>query len=153
MSNVLGTITPFAEIAEAAHDAGAVVLADGAQSVPHLPTDVAALGCDFLAFSAHKMLGPTGIGVLWGRRELLEAMPPFLGGGGMIRDVRHDGFSPNVLPWKFEAGTPPDRRGGGLRTRRSTTSTAIGPRRHPRATRRRSPPTPSTRWPSASATT
>jgi cysteine desulfurase/selenocysteine lyase len=107
MSNVLGTITPFARIAEAAHRAGAVVLADGAQSVPHIPTDVGALGCDFLAFSAHKMLGPTGIGVLWGRRELLEAMPPFLGGGGMIRDVRHDGFTANVLPWKFEAGTPP----------------------------------------------
>ena len=107
MSNVLGTITPFAEIAAAAHAAGAVVLADAAQSVPHLPTDVNSLGCDFLAFSAHKMLGPTGIGVLWGRGELLEAMPPFLGGGGMIRDVRHDGFTTNVLPWKFEAGTPP----------------------------------------------
>jgi cysteine desulfurase / selenocysteine lyase len=114
MSNVLGTITPFDEIAKAAHDAGAVVIADGAQSVPHLRTDVAALGCDFLAFSAHKMLGPTGIGVLWGRRELLEAMPPFMGGGGMIRDVRHDGFSPNVLPWKFEAGTPPIAEAVGL---------------------------------------
>jgi cysteine desulfurase/selenocysteine lyase len=107
MSNVLGTITPFARIAEAAHSAGALVLADGAQSVPHLPTDVGRLGCDFLAFSAHKMLGPTGIGVLWARRELLEEMPPFLGGGGMIRDVRQDGFTSNVLPWKFEAGTPP----------------------------------------------
>jgi cysteine desulfurase/selenocysteine lyase len=107
MSNVIGTITPFAQIARAAHAAGAVVVADGAQSVPHLRTDVGSLGCDFIAFSAHKMLGPTGIGVLWGRRELLEAMPPFMGGGGMIRDVRHDGFSPNELPWKFEAGTPP----------------------------------------------
>jgi len=107
MSNVLGTITPFARIAEAAHRAGALVLADGAQSVPHVPTDVVGLGCDFLAFSAHKMLGPTGIGVLWSRRELLEEMPPFLGGGGMIRDVRRDGFTANVLPWKFEAGTPP----------------------------------------------
>ena len=107
MSNVLGTITPFSRIAEAAHRVGALVLADGAQSVPHLPTDVTQLGCDFLAFSAHKMLGPTGIGVLWGRRELLEGMPPFLGGGGMIRDVRHEGFTANVLPWKFEAGTPP----------------------------------------------
>ena len=114
MSNVLGTVTPFDEIAKAAHDAGAVVIADGAQAVPHLRTDVAALGCDFLAFSAHKMLGPTGIGVLWARRELLEAMPPFLGGGGMIRDVRHDGFSPNVLPWKFEAGTPPIAEAVGL---------------------------------------
>jgi cysteine desulfurase/selenocysteine lyase len=114
MSNVLGTVTPFARIAEAAHAAGAVVVADGAQSVPHLATDVGALGCDFLAFSAHKMLGPTGIGVLWGRAELLEAMPPFLGGGGMIRDVRRDGFSPNVLPWKFEAGTPPIAEAVGL---------------------------------------
>jgi len=114
MSNVLGTITPFARIAEAAHQAGAVVVADAAQSVPHLSTDVRSLGCDFLAFSAHKMLGPTGIGVLWGRAELLEAMPPFLGGGGMIRDVRRDGFSPNVLPWKFEAGTPPIAEAVGL---------------------------------------
>jgi len=114
MSNVLGTITPFARIAEAAHQAGAVVVADAAQSVPHLSTDVTSLGCDFLAFSAHKMLGPTGIGVLWGRAELLEAMPPFLGGGGMIRDVRRDGFSPNVLPWKFEAGTPPIAEAVGL---------------------------------------
>ena len=114
MSNVLGTITPFARIARAAHEAGAVVVADAAQSVPHLPTDVAALECDFLAFSAHKMLGPTGIGVLWGRTELLDAMPPFLGGGGMIRDVRHDGFTANVLPWKFEAGTPPIAEAVGL---------------------------------------
>ena len=107
MSNVLGTIPPFAHIAEAAHRAGALVLADGAQSVPHLATDVRSLGCDFLVFSAHKMLGPTGIGVLWARRELLDAMPPFLGGGGMIADVRRDGFIANELPWKFEAGTPP----------------------------------------------
>jgi cysteine desulfurase/selenocysteine lyase len=107
MSNVLGTIPPFARIAEAAHDAGALVLADGAQSVPHLVTDVRSLGCDFLVFSAHKMLGPTGIGVLWAKRELLDAMPPFLGGGGMIADVRRDGFTANELPWKFEAGTPP----------------------------------------------
>ncbi|HTT85977.1 MAG TPA: SufS family cysteine desulfurase [Acidimicrobiales bacterium] len=114
MSNVLGTITPFARIAQAAHAAGALVLGDGAQSVPHLPTDVAGLGCDFLAFSAHKMLGPTGIGVLWARRELLEEMPPFLGGGGMIRDVRHDGFTTNELPWKFEAGTPPIAEAVGL---------------------------------------
>jgi cysteine desulfurase / selenocysteine lyase len=114
MSNVLGTITPFSRIAEAAHRVGALVLADGAQSVPHLRTDVGRLGCDFLAFSAHKMLGPTGIGVLWGRRELLEAMPPFMGGGGMIRDVRHDGFTSNELPWKFEAGTPPIAEAIGL---------------------------------------
>ena len=114
MSNVLGTVPPFARIAEAAHAAGAVVLADGAQSVPHLPTDVGALGCDFLVFSAHKMLGPTGIGVLWGRRQLLESMPPFLGGGGMIADVRFDGFTPNEIPWKFEAGTPPIAEAVGL---------------------------------------
>jgi len=116
MSNVLGTIPPFAEIAAAAHRAGAVVLADAAQSVPHLPTDVRALGCDFLVFSAHKMLGPTGIGVLWGRRELLESMPPFLGGGMMIGDVRQDGFTTNELPWKFEAGTPPIAEAVGLGT-------------------------------------
>jgi cysteine desulfurase/selenocysteine lyase len=114
MSNVTGTVVPLAELAEAAHRAGAVVLADGAQHVPHLPTDVTTLGCDFLAFSAHKMLGPTGIGVLWGRRELLEELPPFLGGGGMIRDVRHDGFTVNVLPWRFEAGTPPIAEAVGL---------------------------------------
>jgi cysteine desulfurase / selenocysteine lyase len=116
MSNVLGTIPPFADIAAAAHEAGAVVVADAAQSVPHLPTDVAALGCDFLVFSAHKMLGPTGIGVLWGREELLESMPPFLGGGGMIGDVRQDGFTANSLPWKFEAGTPPIAEAVGLGT-------------------------------------
>ncbi len=114
MSNVLGTLPPFRRIADAAHAAGAVVLADGAQSVPHQPTDVEELGCDFLAFSGHKMLGPTGIGVLWGRRDLLDAMPPFLGGGGMIRDVRLDGFTPNDLPWKFEAGTPPIAEAIGL---------------------------------------
>ena len=89
-------------------------MADGAQAVPHLPVDVTTLGCDFLAFSAHKMLGPTGIGVLWGRQELLEAMPPFLGGGGMIRDVRKEGFVPSTLPWKFEAGTPPIAEAVGL---------------------------------------
>jgi cysteine desulfurase/selenocysteine lyase len=114
MSNVIGTIPPFARIAEAAHRAGALVLADGAQSVPHLPTDVRSLGCDFLAFSAHKMLGPTGIGVLWAHRELLEEMPPFLGGGSMIGDVRRDGFTTNELPFKFEAGTPPIAEAIGL---------------------------------------
>lgn len=114
MSNVLGTITPVRRIADAAHAAGAVVLVDGAQYVPHLPTDVAEMGADFFAFTGHKMLGPTGIGVLWGRRELLEEMPPFLGGGDMIRDVRLDGFTPNELPWKFEAGTPPIAEAIGL---------------------------------------
>ncbi|GIV95671.1 MAG: cysteine desulfurase [Herpetosiphonaceae bacterium] len=107
MSNVLGTINPVREIAERAHAAGAVVLVDGAQSIPHLPTNVQELGVDFLAFSGHKMCGPTGVGVLWGRRELLEAMPPFMGGGDMIRRVTLEGSSWNDLPWKFEAGTPP----------------------------------------------
>ena len=107
MSNVLGTVPPARRIADAAHAAGAVVLLDGAQYVPHLPTEVPELGCDFLAFSAHKMCGPTGIGALWAREDLLEEMPAFLGGGEMIRDVRLDGWAPNELPWKFEAGTPP----------------------------------------------
>jgi cysteine desulfurase/selenocysteine lyase len=114
MSNVLGTLNPISHIAEVAHAAGAVVVADGAQSVPHLPTDVSALGVDFLAFSAHKMLGPTGIGVLWGRNELLSELPPFLGGGEMILDVRKDGFTPNDIPWRFEAGTPPITEAIGL---------------------------------------
>jgi cysteine desulfurase / selenocysteine lyase len=107
MSNVLGTLTPVRHIVDLAHDAGAVVMVDGAQYVPHTRTDVAELGADFFAFTGHKMLGPTGIGVLWGREEILDAMPPFLGGGDMIRDVRLDGFTANELPWKFEAGTPP----------------------------------------------
>jgi cysteine desulfurase/selenocysteine lyase len=114
MSNVLGTIPPVRTIADAAHAAGALVLVDGAQWVPHLPTDLAELGCDFLGFTGHKMLGPTGIGCLWARRELLEAMPPFLGGGEMIRDVRLDGFTPTEVPWKFEAGTPPIAEAVGL---------------------------------------
>jgi cysteine desulfurase/selenocysteine lyase len=114
MSNVLGTLNPIREIADIAHAAGAVVVADGAQSVPHLPTDVTALDVDFLAFSSHKMLGPTGIGVLWGRDELLSALPPFLGGGEMILDVRKDGFTPNDIPWRFEAGTPPITEAIGL---------------------------------------
>jgi cysteine desulfurase / selenocysteine lyase len=105
-SNVLGTISDLGEIAELAHGVGALVVADGAQSVPHLAIDVTTLGADFLAFSGHKMLGPTGIGVLWGRRELLEAMPPFLGGGGMIREVWDDRATWAPLPEKFEAGTP-----------------------------------------------
>jgi cysteine desulfurase/selenocysteine lyase len=107
VSNVLGTINPVAEIISRAHRVGAVVLIDGAQSVPHQKTDVQALGVDFLAFSGHKMLGPSGVGVLYGRRELLEAMPPFLGGGSMIRRVELDNFQPGDLPHKFEAGTPP----------------------------------------------
>lgn len=107
MSNVVGTLTPVRQIADAAHAAGAVVTVDACQFVPHLPTDVVAMGADFISFSGHKMLGPTGIGVLWGRSELLDAMPPFLGGGGMIENVTQDGFTTAGLPHKFEAGTAP----------------------------------------------
>lgn len=106
MSNVLGTINPANEIIQKAHQAGAITLLDGAQSVPHLPVDVQALDADFLAFSAHKMLGPTGIGALYGKVELLDNMPPFLGGGDMIKTVHLRSFVPNSLPHKFEAGTP-----------------------------------------------
>jgi len=107
VSNVTGAIPPVRQLADAAHAVGALCLVDASQHVPHMATDVAELGCDFLAFTGHKMCGPTGIGVLWGRRDLLEAMPPFLGGGEMILDVRQDGFTPNEVPWRFEAGTPP----------------------------------------------
>ncbi len=106
MSNVLGTINPAKEMIAAAHQAGALVLLDGAQSVPHLPVDVQELDADFLAFSGHKMCGPTGIGVLYGKEELLDRMPPFLGGGDMIKKVYLRSFTPNDLPHKFEAGTP-----------------------------------------------
>ena len=106
MSNVLGTITPAAEIVKMAHNAGAVTLIDAAQSVPHIGVDVQSLDVDFLAFSAHKMVGPTGIGVLYGKAAILEAMPPFLGGGDMIKVVKLRSFKPNELPYKFEAGTP-----------------------------------------------
>jgi cysteine desulfurase/selenocysteine lyase len=106
MSNVLGTINPVAEMVGLAHAAGSLTLLDGAQSVPHLPVDVQALGVDFLAFSAHKLLGPTGIGALYGRVDLLRAMPPFLGGGDMIKTVHLRSFTPNDVPHKFEAGTP-----------------------------------------------
>ncbi|MGD0751726.1 MAG: cysteine desulfurase [Anaerolineales bacterium] len=106
MSNVLGTINPVAEMVSLAHAAGAITLVDGAQSVPHLPVDVKALGMDFLAFSSHKLLGPTGIGALYGRADLLRAMPPFLGGGDMIKTVHLRSFTPNDIPHKFEAGTP-----------------------------------------------
>ena len=107
MSNVLGTINPVKELIDAAHRHGAIAIVDGCQSVPHMPTDVQVLGADFLAFSSHKMVGPTGIGMLWGREELLDAMPPFLGGGNMIADVKLDGFTCAELPAKFEAGTQP----------------------------------------------
>ena len=114
MSNVLGTLNDLRPIVEAAHRAGALVLCDASQLVPHRRIDVASMGVDFLAFTGHKMLGPTGIGVLWARQELLEEMPPFLGGGEMISDVRLDGFTTNEVPWKFEAGTPPIAEAIGL---------------------------------------
>jgi cysteine desulfurase/selenocysteine lyase len=106
VSNVLGTVNPVAELVAAAHAVGAKVLLDGAQSVPHMPVDVQALDVDFMAFSSHKMCGPTGIGVLYGKRDLLTAMPPWQGGGDMIREVRMSGSKWNSLPYKFEAGTP-----------------------------------------------
>lgn len=106
MSNVLGTINPAADIIRMAHSAGAITVVDAAQSVPHLKVDAQALDADFLAFSAHKMCGPTGIGALYGKAELLESMPPFLGGGDMIKEVKLRSFRPNTLPHKFEAGTP-----------------------------------------------
>jgi cysteine desulfurase / selenocysteine lyase len=114
VSNVLGTINPIAEVARRAHAAGAKVLVDGAQAVPQMPVDVTQTGADFYGFTGHKMLGPNGIGVLWGRRELLEEMPPFLGGGDMIKTVELDHSTWNELPWKFEAGTSSIADGVGL---------------------------------------
>jgi cysteine desulfurase / selenocysteine lyase len=115
MSNVLGTINPVQRIGEAAHAAGALFLVDGAQLVPHAATNLREMGCDFFGLTGHKMLGPTGIGALWAREDLLEAMPAFLGGGEMIRDVRLDGWLPNEVPWKFEAGTMPIAEAVGLK--------------------------------------
>jgi cysteine desulfurase/selenocysteine lyase len=106
VSNALGTVNPIARIIEHAHTAGAVVLVDGAQAVPHFAIDVQSLGCDFYVFSSHKMFGPTGVGVLYGRASLLEAMPPYQGGGDMIASVTFEKTSYNVVPYKFEAGTP-----------------------------------------------
>ena len=106
VSNMLGTINPVEEMTRKAHEAGALVVIDGAQAVPHMAVDVEAIGCDFYAFSGHKAMAPTGSGVLWARRELLEAMPPFLGGGDMIREVHLRRSDWNDIPWKFEAGTP-----------------------------------------------
>src|SRR6476469_4212649 len=114
VSNTLGTINPVVEMVAAAHAAGALVLLDGAQAVPHVPVDVQAIGADFYAFSGHKMLGPTGSGVLWARRQLLEAMPPFMAGGDMIREVHLRRSEWNDIPWKFEAGTPDIAGGVGL---------------------------------------
>ncbi len=106
MSNVLGTMNPIRQLADAAHAVGAIMMTDASQYVPHVPTDVTELGVDAMIFTGHKMLGPTGVGVLWGKTELLEAMPPFLGGGDMIMQVTKEGFTTNDLPHKFEAGTP-----------------------------------------------
>ena len=114
VSNSLGTINPVADITRMAHEAGALVLLDAAQSVPHMPVDVATSGVDFLALSGHKMLGPSGIGALWGRRELLDAMPPFMTGGSMITRVTLEGTEWNEVPWKFEAGTPAIAEAAGL---------------------------------------
>lgn len=114
VSNTLGTVNPVGELTRRAHEAGAIVLVDGAQSVPHLATDVVELDIDFLAFSGHKMCGPTGVGVLYGKQTLLEAMPPFMGGGSMIGQVLADRFTPAGLPAKFEAGTPPIAQAIGL---------------------------------------
>jgi len=114
MSNVLGTINPAQLITHMAHDAGTLVLIDGAQSAPHFPVNLTELDADFFAFSAHKMVGPTGIGVLYGKLALLEKMPPFLGGGDMIRKVTFEGFKVNSIPYKFEAGTPAIAEGIGF---------------------------------------
>ncbi len=114
MSNVLGTITPVERLVAAAHDAGAIAVVDASQHVPHVPTDVQAWGADFVAFTGHKLCGPTGIGVLYGTEDALDATPPFLGGGEMILQVTKEGFTHNELPWKFEAGTPPIAEAVGL---------------------------------------
>jgi cysteine desulfurase/selenocysteine lyase len=114
VSNVLGTINPVAQVAAMAHAVGAVMVVDGSQGVPQLPTDVAALGCDMLAFTGHKICGPTGIGVLWGSYDLLDSLPPFLGGGEMIEVVRMTGSTYAPPPYRFEAGTPPIAQAVGL---------------------------------------
>ncbi len=111
VSNVLGTVNPIAQMAQLAHEAGALMLVDGAQAVPHMPVDVQALDADFFTFSGHKMIGPTGSGILYGKRDLLEAMPPWMGGGDMIATVRLEGSTWNDLPYKFEAGNAFDCRG------------------------------------------
>ena len=114
MSNVLGTLNPVERLVAAAHDAGAIAVVDASQHVPHVATDVQAWGAEFVAFTGHKMCGPTGIGVLWGREDMLDDTPPFLTGGEMILNVTKEGFTANELPWKFEAGTPPIAEAVGL---------------------------------------
>ncbi|MBK6708908.1 MAG: cysteine desulfurase [Chloroflexi bacterium] len=116
VSNVFGTINPVRQLVDAGHAVGAVVMVDAAQAVPHTAVDVQAWDCDFMTFSGHKMCGPTGIGILYGKRRLLETMPPFMGGGDMIRRVTLEGSTWNDLPWKFEAGTPSIAEGIGLGT-------------------------------------
>jgi cysteine desulfurase/selenocysteine lyase len=116
VSNVFGTVNPVKQLVQMAHAAGALAMVDAAQAAPHLPMDVQDWGCDFTAFSSHKMCGPTGIGILYGKRALLEAMPPFMGGGDMIRRVTFEGSTWNELPWKFEAGTPAIAEAIGLGT-------------------------------------
>jgi len=113
-SNLLGTVNPVDVVAKRAHDVGAYVVVDASQSVPHMPVDVSTLGADAVAFTGHKMCGPTGIGVLWARLDLLEALPPFLGGGEMIDEVTMDGSTFAAVPHKFEAGTPPIAQAVGL---------------------------------------
>ena len=112
VSNMLGTINPIAEIARRAHEVGAIVVVDGSQAAPQLPVDVQASGADLVAFTGHKVVGPTGIGVLWGKREILDQLPPFLGGGEMIETVAMERSTYAGIPHKFEAGTPPIVRGG-----------------------------------------
>src|SRR5690606_29819854 len=114
VSNVFGTVNPVAELVRLAHEAGALILVDGAQAVSHIPLDLAALGVDFYAFSGHKMVGPTGIGILYGKRALLDAMPPFMGGGDMIERVTLTGSTFAPPPLRFEAGTPPIAEAIGL---------------------------------------
>ena len=116
VSNVFGTIIPVKQLVDAAHAVGALAMVDAAQAVPHMPVDVQEWDCDFMAFSGHKMCGPTGIGILYGRREILEQMPPFMGGGDMILRVNLEGATWNELPWKFEAGTPSIAEAIGLGT-------------------------------------
>jgi cysteine desulfurase/selenocysteine lyase len=114
VSNLLGTVNPIEVIVKRAHEVGALVVVDASQSAPHMPLDVQALGADFVAFTGHKMLGPTGIGLLWGRRDLLEELPPFLGGGEMIQTVSMERSTYAGLPHKYEAGTPPIAEAAGL---------------------------------------